>query len=588
MLERNQFGPADVQRFYPTERDRDFIKFADIKLFLRRYAPFIGSFAAAGAALGLFYIVTSDPIYTARTQILIEPKIPQLLQQQASEINLSLDTSQVETQLAVLRSEKIANMVIDELELIDHPKFTSQEGASFSERIDKLLVLLGLSDGLATSSPKPDVPTTGDGSLSLDPEYEARQQAVWDFGDNLSVARAGVSYAIDIWFQARDPELAAEIANATAEAFVREQLEIRTAAASEGLRWLEARIEEVRAQMNQATKDAQEFRARHDFSIGEGEQESGPTLEELEVTADTYRKMYESLLEAFTSSVNQQPYLIADARVISAATRPLHQSHPRKMLTLAFSVVAGLMLGFGLAIARQLTDRSLRNSRQIRDELGLEPVGELPVVHFRRGGFGRFLEAQRRPRSTFARSLREAARTIAMSDPSGSVRLVGIISARPTDGKSTIASNLAALDAQFGKRTLLVDADAQKAVLTRSFSRATEAQAEARGFAFLPSTSEQVEALLGGKAEALADLAEYESVIVDLPPLTSDISFREAAGLLDAVVLVAEWGKTPVEMLSELVAELRTAKVSMPGVIMTKVRSLSSLRYRRRLMWWAR
>ena len=48
MLERNQFGPADVQRFYPTERERDFIKFADIKLFLRRYAPFIGSFAAAG------------------------------------------------------------------------------------------------------------------------------------------------------------------------------------------------------------------------------------------------------------------------------------------------------------------------------------------------------------------------------------------------------------------------------------------------------------------------------------------------------------------------------------------------------------
>lgn len=54
-------------------------------------------------------------------------------------------------------------------------------------------------------------------------------------------------------------------------------------------------------------------------------------------------------------------------------------------------------------------------------------------------------------------------------------------------------------------------------------------------------------------AEALADLAEYKSIIVDLPPLTSDTSFREAAGLLDAVDRVADWGKTPVEMLSELV-----------------------------------
>src|SRR5690606_37114131 len=107
-------------------------------------------------------------------------------------------------------------------------------------------------------------------------------------------------------------------------------LETRSESASEGLRWLEARIQEVRAQMNHATKVVQEFRARHDFSIPSGDEQSGPTLEELEVTADTYRRMYESLLEAFTSSVNQQPYLIADARVIGEATRPLTSSHPRK------------------------------------------------------------------------------------------------------------------------------------------------------------------------------------------------------------------------------------------------------------------
>jgi len=591
MLERNQLRPVDVQRLFPVQHDRDFIKFADIKLFLWRFAPFIAGCAAVGGMLGLFYIVTSDPIYTARTQILIEPKIPQLLQQQSSEINLSLDTSQVETQLAVLRSEKIANMVIDEMDLVDNPEFTSLKGEPLSVRFEKLLALLGLTDAKKTAviPPEPAIITPDEGD-KLDPQFETRRQAIWNFGDGLRVTRAGVSYAIDIWFQARDPGLAAEIANATAAAFVREQLEIRTESASEGLRWLEARINEVRTQMNHATQVAQEFRARHDFSIGgtESGQQTGPTLEELEVTADTYRKMYESLLAAFTSSVNQQPYLIADARVISAATRPLDQSHPRKTLTLAFSITAGLMLGFGLALARQLTDHSLRNNRQIRDELGLEAIGELPAVRFRRGGFGRFLEVQHKPHSTFARSLGDAARAIAMADPAGPPRLVGLISALPTDGKSTVASNLAALMMKSGRRVLLVDADPQQSVLTRHFGKSSGEADDKRGFSFLASSSMPVDELLAGRSDVLTQLADYQTVIIDLPPLTSDISFREATALLDTVVLVAEWGSTPLEMLTELTGELRAAKVALPGVIMTKVRALSSQRYRRRVLWSAR
>jgi len=603
MLERSQVQVIPGQRFFSDSRDRDYIKFSDIKQFLWRFAPFIFSCAAIGGALGLFYIVTGDPIYTARTQILIEPKIPQLLNQQ-SEINLSLDTSQVETQIAVLRSEKIANMVIDELDLMNNSRFTPLSGAPLSVRFERLWYLLGLSSTptrsteameaarraarerrLRAGSEQGERPVIKDGEI--DPEFEKRREVVWNFEDGLSVSRAGVSYAIDIWFQARDPELAARIANATAGAFVREQLETRTEAASEGLRWLESRIQEVRGQMNHATKMAQEFRARHDFSIRDPQSQEGPTLEELEVTAETYRKMYESLLAAFTSSVNQQPYLIADARVISEATRPLVQSHPRKTLTMAFGVTAGLLIGLGLAIARQLTDRSLRTHRQVQDELGLDAIAELPVVRLRGHGFGRFLEVQRKPHSTFTRSLREAMRAIMVADPTGSVRVIGVVSALPTDGKSTVACNLAAISAGAGKRTLLIDADSDKPVLSRYFGKDVRRQ-ETGGFSFLPSSSIQVHELIMGGSHALTSCKDYQCIIVNLPPLTSDVPFVEAAGLVDAVVIVAEWARTPVEMLTELVDELRSAKVSMPGVIMTKVRSLSSLRYRKRLFWWAR
>lgn len=85
-----------------------------------------------------FYLATTDSIYTALTQILIEPKIPQLLQQQSSEINLSLDTSQVETQLAVIRSEKIASMVIAELSLVDNRSFKPLSSPSLAERFERV------------------------------------------------------------------------------------------------------------------------------------------------------------------------------------------------------------------------------------------------------------------------------------------------------------------------------------------------------------------------------------------------------------------------------------------------------------------
>ena len=85
-----------------------------------------------------FYVATTEPIFVARTQILIEPRIPQLLQQQMAEVTLSLDTAQIESQIAVLQSEKIATMVITELELLDDPKFNRLRSPSMSDRLKKM------------------------------------------------------------------------------------------------------------------------------------------------------------------------------------------------------------------------------------------------------------------------------------------------------------------------------------------------------------------------------------------------------------------------------------------------------------------
>ena len=52
-------------------------------------------------------------------------------------------------------------------------------------------------------------------------------------------------------------------------------------------------------------------------------------LRELESNAQTYRALYDNFLQRYMESVQQQSFPITEARVISAATRPLSKSNPK-------------------------------------------------------------------------------------------------------------------------------------------------------------------------------------------------------------------------------------------------------------------
>lgn len=343
---------------------QEFIGLSDITGFLRHYAGTISACLAAALLVGWFYNSTTDPVYTASAQILIEPRLPQHLQD-GGEINLSLDTAQIESQIAVMQSEKIASMVIDQLKLVDDAKFNRPQAPVLVERFRKIknviVEALGLQNSIRLNAFWGHVGLGAPESSAKLTDYQKSRLSMMIFLGGLDVRRVGVSYAIDISFTSADPDGAAKIANATADAFVHEQIETKAEAAREGGAWLEKRLQQLRTQMNEAMARAQEFRSRHDYSVGSDPADSSsaspePTLEELEVTADTYQKMYESFLQAYTNSVSQQSYPVADARVITAATAPLSPSAPKPKLVLAFAAVAGLIFGIGLSFARHSFD----------------------------------------------------------------------------------------------------------------------------------------------------------------------------------------------------------------------------------------
>jgi len=572
---------------------QEFISLSDITAFLRRYVRTIAACLAVALLIAWFYNSTTAPAFTATAQILIEPKLPQHLQQGGGEINLSLDTAQIESQIAVMESEKIAAMVIDELKLIDDPRFNRPHTPSLGRRFGAMATMLAGALGLGESSWLAAIDGyfgESEEDAAMLSEYQRARLTTLIFHTGLDIRRVGVSYAINISFTSLDPEGAAKIANATADAFVREQVETKAEAAKQGGRWLEQRLEELRTQMNGAMAEAQTFRSRHDYSVvNKTDEETGeniPTLEELEVTAETYRKMYESFLHAYTNSVSQQSYPVADARVITAATAPLAPSAPRPKLVLAFALAAGLVLGIGLSFVRYTFDWTIRTPNQIRDSLGVECVGEVPPMPRPAKAAGAD-EVARRPHSRCSHSLRKVRTEISLADTHHPIRFLGLTAVSRNSSKTMIASNLATLYSLSGLKTLVIDTDVQRPAMSRwllGFEGSDEKllhdtvrlnilRAPGRPFDVLSSSAVDARNLLAPWAMQafLSDLAAYDMVIVDLPSLSSGPDRLAVGSVLDGVVIVAEWGKTHIDAVRELARNLQASRTPLLGVLLANV-----------------
>lgn len=348
MLDRNPFTNTLANAANEEASDNgDFLRMSDILRFLRRYFLTIAVTTIIGVGVAGYIAWTATPVYTARAQVLIDPRISQIQREQVGEAVVPLDTAQMESQLALLRSEGIAKTVIATLDLTKDPDFQFKPKSSWL--------------------PFRSAPPQASDSDKL-------REAVLIFQEGLDVSRVGISYGIDIAFGAKDPEKAARISNTTAILYVRDQLETRRLAAQAGSSWLEDKINVLRQKMNSAARTAQEFKASRDYrlvpqqdrgreaqpsdritDLAHNAREFGITLEELESTAQTYRKLYESYLLAYTEALQRDSYPVSNARVISTALPPLGKSHPKTQLILALGTFIGLLAGIGIALIRNTT-----------------------------------------------------------------------------------------------------------------------------------------------------------------------------------------------------------------------------------------
>ncbi len=152
-------------------------------------------------------------------------------------------------------------------------------------------------------------------------------------------------------------------------------------------------------------------------------------------------------------------------QLATQAVAPLSPVSPKKALNTLLGGLVGLMLGAGVAFLLEYMNDSVTSEDQVAALLSLPTIGvvsEIPKVHTNGRGpqKGHALVTVENPRSAVTEGFRVLCYNLFLDGNSRKVVLVA--SALPSEGKSTIAANLAALIAQTGKRVTLVDANLRR------------------------------------------------------------------------------------------------------------------------------
>ena len=134
------------------------------------------------------------------------------------------------------------------------------------------------------------------------------------------------------------------------------------------------------------------------------------------------------------------------------------------LMGLVMVTILGLLTALGVVTGLEFMDDKVRTTRQVEQVLGISPLAVFPRSSPTMQGAPVVLSAPMAPFAEGARYLRTRLRSLHPE-----VHTLLITSASPHEGKSSVASNLAATLAVGGQRVILVDADLRSPVLHQLF-----------------------------------------------------------------------------------------------------------------------
>src|ERR1700722_15908491 len=226
---------------------------ATLGFFHRQFAVIVFVLLLFLAAAAV-YLMTTASRYTGHAVLIIDTHNKQLLQAQSQHplADLPTDTATVDTQIEILKSENIATSVIKDLHLNDDPEFIAPSPG-----------LIGRIIGVLTFLATPPSFGLSDGGGGPSAEFRRMRAAMGTFEDNLKVKRSGLTYTIDIEFKSLNPEPAAQVANATADAYIVDTLDAKYQTTRRAASWMQDRLKELREETGNAEHAVVDYKTKN-------------------------------------------------------------------------------------------------------------------------------------------------------------------------------------------------------------------------------------------------------------------------------------------------------------------------------------
>jgi uncharacterized protein involved in exopolysaccharide biosynthesis/Mrp family chromosome partitioning ATPase len=603
---------------------------AELLLAVRRQVWTLALGASVGLFLGLFHYATSPRTYEAGAALLIEEKQSELEQEISAVLPTARSDTSMLNEMQILRSLEVATEVVAALDLTENSDFLAPPSSLLSQWIR------GTKDAIRGLIPVPEAPVIAPSAGSEAAAAERRLMETAERLRNRTVFhRVGRSFVVEIWFASHDPQLAADIVNAYAEAYIADGVRANIEASDRTAAWMEARLQELRVEALAAAQEAEDFRLQTGATDQQGLRDREQRAEALNDLVLRFQSRYREL--ALESS-----FPVAEGRILSRALPPRDASAPRAWQVLAAGLFLGLMLGLGAAVWREARETGYRTAGDVTERLGVPFLGYVPRLG-RAGAMGRNVPGMSPVAGalTLARRKRTQRRGLPprhLAEPGGGEgvdrdlpplpglsgglaadpeglralrsifagldagqagplgRFVAIGALTGAEDAGAVSAGLAHVAAQAGRRVLLLDADLEAAELSRSLGLGAgqgalgvltgetdlagavvslpegEIDILPAGMVPGPGAVEAPLSFLGELGELSADLREaYDFVFAVLPPLAEAPESKAMLRHCDGLILAVAWGRMPRKLVQSHLEHEPETSDRVLGVALTGV-----------------